>query len=317
MVPAVQPQAATRGLRVTFRRHRGKLLVASVFSAGIGYGLAALMDSNLIDAESDTRILAACPQMQDVKTVRLYAGDISYNFGGRRVNIIGHIKPRPQPNMMRVGFGMTMIFNHRPDPHSMRFRTLHRAPQNVRLTYNINSPGGEFRTSATYAHLINKSEATVVTNVEKIAASGASLMAFAGTEGHRWISSDALVVLHAARGILPAEKVKPGETRLRFEEDYPVGSKERNAIAEMNGWLRQKYREFSSTGISVECVDAIIRGKDDISVAPHVALRFGWTDAVKEIGWYSGEYTGYITVRANDPRAIGRTQPLALEARAF
>lgn len=300
-----------------FKRHRGKLFSLSLLAAGAGIGIVNLINlsSNLIDARSDTKILAACPQIKDVKTVRIYVGDITTNFGGKRENIVGDIRRQEQPAVITTGFGFAIALMPQPDPHDVRFRDLDKAPRNARRTYNISSLGGEFTVSATYAHLMQKSSATIVTNIEKIAASGATLMAFAGTEGHRWVSSDALIIVHATRGILKPKDVKPGESRLRFQQDFPEDSKEHEALAKMNDWIRTKYREFSTTGITEECVATLIRGKDDIVVPPLVSLRFGWTDTVKEIGWYSGEYTGYVTVRADDPRATGRTQPPMLEAR--
>lgn len=249
--------------------------------------------SDLINAESDARIRTACPQISNVQTATIRSDWNSYTalINGTSIGGLKHLTQMSETTIDIVGHKLVEIL---------------KADKYEQFYMDVDSLGGSVLTALLYTKAMKESSARIITSSDTIAASGGSVILFAGTPGYRYASSSTTIVVHTAR---------VGQDKIRFIEDFKPEQAEYRGLKKANGWLRDQYEELSVTGITKPCVKALIRGKDDMLISPNIALKLGWIDAVKNVNWWTGKYDGTITVRADDPRAQPKVPAQTIQAR--
>ncbi len=183
----------------------------------------------------------------------------------------------------------------------------------------INSIGGSTSIEKAMLPKLSETQTPVATIAYDYALSVAFTILIHGNYGKRYVHDDTKLMVHEAsymelgRTIDDIETIEDlkdlpnfDEIRQIFEEegfidDEDVVKSVRETLISANNFMRESFVERSTTGLSEDCANALLRGGYDMRLNPQIALKLGLIDAILD-DFYN---RNTMTVRADDPRVIG------------
>ena len=288
-------------------------------------------------SHQDPVILAACPQITDIKTVTIPAKRAETDRELRTIEDIDFpdISYRVTPAQARANTDSLIT-------------KLNTATQYDVLSIDINSSGGDKDLIEDFLDAAKTSLALITTNGLDQVGSAATLALLAGTPPQRNMTNQTKFITHAVRkgGFQRNQDGSYTLIRTIFEEDFNFTEEElsilvkaqealdnnnlsdENSIAPVarlhdfdltlqdlrdyrhykslkndNDWLVEQYVDLSTTEITPECAESFTRGRNDYQHTGNTVLSLGFVDTVINFD-EDINFLGTMTVREDDPRAI-------------
>lgn len=153
-----------------------------------------------------------------------------------------------------------------------------------RFLVALDTPGGSNRTGHVFTDKMEFQDnrgVDIITVAKNHASSMGSKILAGGSEGRRYAYEGVRVFVHGSRYMFENGDVK---TQASYEE----GSRQYKVLEKSNEMNRDHYEKHSSTNISRECVEALVRTdteNDDRLLTETDLLKLGLVDGIVETKW--------------------------------